>query len=160
MKLNIIIIDNFYENPYTIREYALNQDYIIPEHQPRRTDFLNDINIHTFEKILYPFIKKITYIDSCFHYRISSEKKYIHFDAYDIAGIIYLTPDAHLNSGTSFYTKTTDDNDTYKLITSVSNIFNRLVLFDSRQYHVQTNEFGNTITNSRLTQTFSLNVEH
>jgi hypothetical protein len=159
MKFNIIVIDNFYENPYTVREYALNQDYIIPEYQPRRTDFITDINSTIFDKILSPYIKKIIYIDSCFHYRISSEKKFIHFDAYDIAGIIYLTPDADVNSGTSFYTKTTNNNDKYKLISTIGNIFNRLILFDSKQYHVQTNEFGNNIYNSRLTQTFAINVE-
>ncbi len=31
MKQNIIIIDNFYENPYEVRQYALNLEYPQPE---------------------------------------------------------------------------------------------------------------------------------
>ena len=158
MKLNIIVIDNFYENPYTIREFALKQKYVNPLHQPRRSLPIDNSNISIFEKILSPFIKKIKHADYCFHYRISSEKKYIHFDDYDIAGIIFLNPDAPLNSGTSLYKKNETTNELF-LISTISNIFNRLILFDSKQYHIQTNEFGNTIDNGRITQIYSFEVE-
>ena len=31
MKQNIIIVDNFYENPYEVRQYALNLEYPQPQ---------------------------------------------------------------------------------------------------------------------------------
>ena len=31
MKQNIIIVDNFYENPYEVRQYALSLDYPEPQ---------------------------------------------------------------------------------------------------------------------------------
>lgn len=118
-------IDNFYSNPDDIRKFALDQSY---KSSPdgawpgKRTNFLHEIN----EELFHSFTQKIfsIYFDLNFpitwsvssQFQIiepygdkSSSKNagWIHLDDNCIfAGIIYLTPDAELNSGTSIYKKT------------------------------------------------------
>lgn len=162
MDFNILIIDNFYKNPYNVLDIALNQTYLFPEIQPRRSLHIKNIELYRcyFEKILSPYIKKIINIEGSYHYRISSEKKYIHTDDYDMAAIVYLNPNVHINSGTSFYKKKTnsDKNTEYELITTIGSVFNRLIIYNAKQYHFQTNEFGDNIHNGRITQIFFFDV--
>lgn len=100
------------------------------------------------------------------------------------AGILYLTPNAPLSGGTSIYRKNAtfdeerykralDVNDaTYKAngkiaptdyhsmfdeIIRVNNVYNTLILFEGHQYHAANRFFGDTLENSRLTQTFFIN---
>lgn len=199
----VTIIENFYENPDAIRAFALAQEFkrcgdeVNPKYgwPGSRTKDLFSLDKALFEKVC----KKLV---SIFH---NTEHDYMrwaiassfqsstadygggvmHTDKDTIfAGILYLTPNAPLNGGTSLYrknatfdeekyTRALDLNDaTYKSngkiaptdyhsmfdeIVRVNNVYNTLILFEGRHFHTANQFFGDTLENSRLTQVFFIN---
>ena len=199
----VTVIENFYENPDAIREFALAQDYTFCHDRPNlkyvypggRTKDLFDLDSALHEKIC----KKLV---SVFH---NAEHDYmrwalstnfqsvsadynegvIHTDHDTIfAGVLYLTPDAPLNSGTSLYKKSKtfnekkylqalDKNDAkfragkMKMDTSyhsmfdevvrVNNVYNTLIIYEGRHFHAANQFFGKTLEDSRLAQVFFIN---
>lgn len=65
-----------------------------------------------------------------------------------ITGVVYLTPNAPLEAGTSIF----DGN--INQIVNVENVYNRLVAFNSNQIHAPTDFFGNSEENGRMTFNF------
>ena len=183
---HFIIIDNFYENPYDVREYALKQTYKIPEFPVPglRTEIVNDIfNIkEKLSKIIYP--NKIINIETGFHLLCKNTNVSFHKDSKHekrLAGIIYLNPDANLQDGTGFFkykdgtmdaielqttnfeenthTLFTFDKTLWTEVSRVGNIFNRLVIFNGIYYHKPLSVFGDNINNGRLIQGFAIDIE-
>lgn len=109
----------------------------------------------------------------------------IHLDTNTIfAGVLYLTPDAPLNSGTSLYRKNASfDQEKYKQACDesderfkageivmdtgfhsmfdetvrINNVYNTLILFEGDIFHAANNFFGSTLEDSRLAQVFFVN---
>jgi hypothetical protein len=110
MRVNSIIIDDFYSNPHEVRSFALEQEFKVRGNYPgeRTESFLNDSIKETLQNILYPFAGKITgwggdYTGS-FQYTTSRDRSWIHTDSYtNWAAVCYLTPDAPLSSGTGLF---------------------------------------------------------
>ena len=102
------------------------------------------------------------------------------------AGIVYLSPDAPCNCGTSllrhkkyrirdnsifsksdWYESIENkedknlfiDKSPWEEVDNIGNIYNRLVLFESHNVHAVTDYFGDKINNSRLFQLFFFNIE-
>lgn len=195
----VSVISDFYQNPDEIRKYALAQkytyrhemkdkDYVFPG---SRTKELRDLSMSLYEKVCKKLI-------SVFHipehdlmqWQISTsfqivEAEYghglIHQDQNTVfAGVLYLTPDAPLNSGTSLFRKnsTYDDELYWKLaienderfkrkepidfsyhnmfdeVVRVNNVYNTLIIFEGDIHHCANNFFGDTKQNSRLAQVF------
>jgi hypothetical protein len=190
----LIVIDNFYENPMEVRNFALKQEYIeqkcIEDSYcvgKRSKSFACHEHKERFQKILEPLVGKIKDFpfnteNGKFQYSTSNEHSWVHYDTnnkyMNYAGIIYLTPDAPIESGTAFYqyidgTMNSDecklmksdyikydkDMTKWKLVDKVGNIFNRLVLFDSSRYHTSVDYFGSDLYNSRLYQLFFFSTE-
>lgn len=119
MRIPTLIVDNFYEDPDQVRDFALSLDY--PDSSDRypgkRSSALNLINKNFFDyctkkvtSILFSSKDRHKYqIHTSFQHieSFSSEEEnygWIHLDTPDIFScILYLTPDANLNSGTSIY---------------------------------------------------------
>jgi hypothetical protein len=190
---NLIIIDNFYKNPDEVRNYALLQDFDCTGNFPGFRTIRSYENIELYEKISF-YIKNLGYkiidfnIDpfgdsNCsFTYSTSNDipSSWIHVDDFvdDVykkhpfvlmSGVLYLTPNAPLNSGTIFYefnyhdnlydsnipvNSYTFDNTKWKKIDTVGNVYNRLVLFNGNIYHSIDKLFGTNKYNGRLTQNF------
>lgn len=186
-KADVVVADNFYLNPYQVREYALSKTFEESRwHKGRRTHF----------KYLVPFIKekieklldrKITGWDEygwngVFQYCTAEDKLVYHVDSQKFAAVVFLTPDAPPGTGTTFFRcKETgnyayddlkndpDYNITFKNgyydktgfeeIDRVGNKFNRIVIFNAQQIHAATEYFGNSPRNSRLFQIFFFDAE-
>jgi len=196
----VTIVENFYENPDAIRKFALAQEFKTCHKQDKpsygwpgsRTEELFELDKLLFEKVC----KKLV---SIFH---NTEHDYMrwaittsfqsttadygqgvmHTDTSTVfAGIIYLTPDAPLNGGTSLFRKNatfdekkyqsaldlndeiyksggkiapTDYHSMFDEIVRVNNVYNTLILFEGHNYHTANQFFGTDLKNSRLTQTF------
>jgi len=117
-----------------------------------------------------------TIYNGSFQYTTSRDRSWIHTDKWNNwAGIIFMTPNAPITGGTAFYRfndgstcqqdgdKLNNQNEVdrfsqdltkWELIDSVGNIFNRLVLFNAKRYHMSMDYFGDSKENGRLFQTF------
>lgn len=194
-----IVVDNFYEDPLLWREFALDLKYFKGNRgnwPGLRTDLLHNVNYDIFQivlkKILFVLkeygITKVSEFQTGF--QIIDEtygRGWVHDDdpTFKCAGIIYLSENAPLDSGTTIYEDSVDfdgeryaklfetdvnnasqeDREMYakyraeqishfKKTIVVENVFNRMVLFDSRCWHSADKFFGTTKENSRLTQVF------
>jgi hypothetical protein len=175
---SFIVVDNFYKYPDKVREFALKQKFLEhPEyHKGRRTDLLYRFpNLKVrFENILGCTITNWREygVNCCFQSCIAGEQLVYHYDVQQYAGIIYLTPDAPPECGTTFYrskvtknSKLNNDFDKvfktglfdgtqFDVVDVVGNKYNRLVLFDAQMIHAASAYFGNDINNGRLFQMF------
>lgn len=195
----VTVIADFYENPDEIRKYALAQKYTYCHEMKNieyvfpgsRTKDLKDLSQSLYEKVCKKLI-------SVFHipehdlmrWQITTsfqivEGEYghglIHQDQNTVfAGVLYLTPDAPLNSGTSLFRKNSnyDEEMYWKLIKEnderfkrkepidfsyhnmfdevvrVNNVYNSLILFEGDIHHCANQFFGKTKQDSRLAQVF------
>jgi hypothetical protein len=198
------IVDNFYDNPDAIRKFALAQQYKFRYEESDELDYvypgcrtkdLFELDRALQEKVLKKLI-------SVFHipehdrmqWAISSsfqsvseiyKQGVIHTDNNTIfAGVLYLTPDAPLNSGTSLFRKNdTFTQEKYKSacnqnderfkageiimdtsfhsmfdeVVRINNVYNTLILFEGDIFHAANNFFGTTLQDSRLVQVFFVN---
>ena len=111
----LIVIDNFYNNPLETRNYILEQDFKIRGNYPgqRTVSHASEEIKSTIQNWIYPFGGKITHFsmekseknyNGTFQYTTSRDRSWIHADNWNNwAGVLYLTPDAPVNSGTGLY---------------------------------------------------------
>jgi hypothetical protein len=178
------IIDNFYDDPDAVREYALQQEYFDdPGYIGRRTrtqHLLPGIK-EAFEQIMN---MKITAWESYgmngrFQHNYAGEQLVYHCDDQMWAAMIYLTPDAPPQCGTStfrhrktkvhhskqpkimesFNQKTFLDKTPYEVVDVFGNVYNRLVIFDGHLIHAASEYFGSDINDCRLWQMFFFDAE-
>lgn len=186
-QVNLLVIDNFYKNPMDVRDFALSNDFKITGNYPgtRTQSFATDELKHLLNKIIEPFSGLITEFpmepgsyNGSFQYTTSRERSWIHTDSYNNWGaVIYLTPDAPLTSGTAFYKlkngsmyedllkrEYTDnfsqDHTKWEIVDTVGNVFNRLILFNAKRYHMSMDYFGKDKIDSRLFQVFFFSTEN
>lgn len=117
-----------------------------------------------------------TSTNGCFQWCNKEVPPVIHCDETNGGGVLFLTPDAPKESGTAFYEhketglrklagqdeETIDyifkdgflDFSGFREIERVSNVYNRLILFDGRNLHSGVDYFGKTKHDSRLFQIF------
>lgn len=185
MNVKYIVIDNFYDNPMEVREFALKQEYY-KNNLPRftsKSNFITKDIVSIFQKIIQPYGGKIIHFDykdsGTFHYSTSEYIEWTHSYSSSWVAIIYLTPNAPVTCGTSFYRfndgsmKANIDLNKYKnfgrenncdvtkwdSVDDIGNIFNRLIIYDSDYFHRETNYFGNDIHDGSLFQTFFFTTE-
>jgi len=198
----VTVISDFYDNPDEVRQYALSQKYTY-RHEMKdasyvfpgcRTKDLRDISASLYDKVCKKLI-------SIFHipehdvmrWQISTSFQIvgaeygsglIHQDHNTVfAGVLYLTPDAPLDAGTSLFRKNATYNEDlyWKIIKEndehfknnepidfsyhsmfdevirVNNVYNTLILFEGDIHHCANQFFGDTNTNARLAQVFFIN---
>jgi hypothetical protein len=181
MKTEIIVIDQFYNDPQGIRDFALAQPFSVEgTYFPgyRTVPHLNDEAKTKLAKILKPVAGEVVSWDdtrSTGAFQISTEgdSGWVHYDAdTSWAAVCYLTPNAPPDTGTSFF-RHKEFGDRYMLNTvydpynkdiweevdRVGNVFNRLVLYRSTLFHRATNYFGKSIRDGRLFQVFFIKTE-
>ena len=196
----VTVVDNFYDDPDAVRKFALAQEYKtcheIPGNQfvfpGARTKELRTLNSAMYEKVCKKLI-------SVFH---NSEHDYmrwvistsfqsvgeayqegaIHTDHNTIfAAVLFLSPDAPLNAGTSLFKKNkTFDAQQYQQaierndaiyrsqgkvmdigyhsmfdeVVRVNNVYNTLILYEGETFHAANSFFGTALQDARLTQVF------
>ena len=176
-----LVIDNFYENPYEVRERALGLAYPVKGNYPgARTESMATLeDKKKFESILG---RSITHwpaqYNGSFQYTTKSHTSWIHRDPTDFSVVVYLTPNPPVNGGTVLYrhkrtglerTKSgadevqlnSDGNDEslWEVVDRIGNKFNRAIIFQGANSHKSDMYFGDDINTGRLFQTFFFNVE-
>lgn len=175
----LFVVDNFYSNPDEIRNYALTQ--VQYEQDNRWYKGLRSTTVYRPEGMKEAFEhiigQKIIDFESgyngVFQLMMSSDPQVYHYDTQRWAGMIYLTPNAPIESGTRLhksrknFTRHRDDvgaDDAFRgdfydstqfdVADSAANIYNRLVIMDAGCFHSAGPYFGNTMETGRLTHLF------
>lgn len=178
------VIDNFYKDPDEIRKFALSQEYEVNNDGEK-----GYIGTRTVRQYLFPGLKeefeqiigrKITRwehhgMNGRFQVCKAGEPLVYHCDDQQWAGMLYLTPNAPYETGTTTYAlKGTDirhkthpeimrcflpgsrnfDGTRFEPVDVYGNVYNRLVIFNAQYLHSASKYFGFTNENSRLWQMF------
>ena len=114
MRKNLIVVDNFYQNPDAVREFAMNVEYDPddgrnwPGHDSIHEHGKEDLTKMCSEIVGQPLTTKSC--NKCSYFRRTKVGEHgtqdIHFDPNPglvWAGIIYLTPTFHPTGGTKFW---------------------------------------------------------
>jgi hypothetical protein len=179
MRTNILITDNFYGDPDSIRKFALNQVFDVKGNYPgaRTRSFLNAELKETVQTIVWNaggevnnWFEKDGYTGS-FQLTTANDRSWIHTDHFNKwAGVLYLTPDAPVTSGTGLFmykknNATTaaemgdepydaQDMTKWHKYDVIANRYNRLVLYRGDLFHSSLDYFGSTSEDGRLFQLF------
>jgi hypothetical protein len=162
MRTNVIITDDFYTNPLEVRQFALSQEFKVRGN--------------------YPGARTLPMINDSIQITYAWEKSWIHADSFNTwAAVCYLTPNAPLTGGTAtfrhkstgayFSTELSDeqakeaesdgsDVTKWETVDSFGNVFNRLVLYRGKAYHMSRDYFGKTLDTCRLFQVFFFDTEY
>jgi len=179
-----LVVDNVYDSPDDVRRFALacNLKEHSAFHKGKRTDEVYRFPglKERFEQIIgYKIVNWETYgTNGCFQYCIGGDQLVYHNDTQQYAGVLYLTPDAPVASGTNLYrskhTKSMDgftadykktyptghlDPTQFELVDVVGNVYNRLILFNSHMIHAASTYFGDCKENGRLFQLFFFDLD-
>jgi hypothetical protein len=115
--------------------------------------------------------------NGAYQFATSRDRTWIHTDGNNNwAGVLYLTPDAPASAGTGIYrhkstgittsreaelsgqmarlNNDSQDYTAWERVDTIGNVFNRLILFDSTQWHASLDYFGGDLHTGRLFQTF------
>jgi glycosyltransferase involved in cell wall biosynthesis len=176
---NFFIVDNFYDNPDEIRNFALNNVEYKADlrwYKGIRSigTYRNDDMRRAFENIIGEPIQNWEYgFNGCFQITTAEDPQVYHYDQQKWAAMIYLTPNAPLESGTRLHrSKITGlshsdqngvdasfaggfyDSTKFDISDSAANIYNRLVIMDAKMIHSAGPYFGNSKETGRLTHLF------
>ena len=163
-----IQIDNFFSDPDDIRTLALQQQY-----RHRRSDEYFEgqrtQHVHTIDSQLHSYVCSriiteyygvssvgINYTASVFFHKTSTSdlmdtqwiNDRVHTDLSILSAIVYLTPNASIDTGTQTYTSI---NGEYVPDIVMSNCYNRLVVYPGNRAHSAI-----TLADDRLTLLFFL----
>tara|TARA_B100000073_G_C23571757_1_gene508467 strand:+ start:159 stop:668 length:510 start_codon:yes stop_codon:yes gene_type:complete len=169
MDRNLVVIDNFLDDPDRLRSHALSLDFdrVQPKVPGVRTRHSAGKYAEETERKLKEalgcknIIWDMTQDTFCFQSCVEGTQTWVHVDSQgknqgEWAAVLYLTPDAIVDSGTGIYKDKNSDRNI-----SVGNIYNRLVAYRGKVlYHRSiVPGFGNTLETSRLTQTFFFDIK-
>lgn len=166
MDRNLIVIDNFLEDPDKLRDIALGLDYIEQENVPgvRSPSARGDYEPYVTKRFEEIFNSKITWNwaqDSfCFQSCQEGTETWIHQDVKsEWAAVLFLSPNAPVDSGTGIYHR--DAEGEWQMNMAVGNVYNRLVAYRGKVlYHRSILPgFGDSLRTSRLTQVFFFDIE-
>jgi hypothetical protein len=186
-KKRVWIVDDFYRDPDEVRQYALTREF---DKGGFGRGYMGN---RTFKQFLFPGLKeefekimgmKITAwetygMNGRFQTCYAGDALVYHCDEQKYAGMLFLTPDAPYETGTSMYAHkatrirhnshpeimstfsghTTLDKTPYEPVDVVGNVYNRLVIFDAGMIHAASGYFGYNNENARLWQMFFFDAE-
>lgn len=182
MQTNTIVVDSFLEDPDQLRNAALMLDYYDSDKYKGYRAFapLKLPEIETKLKKILGF--DIDFVGASFltHWTPAGTPEVAHSDPCpplgEYGGVLYLTPNAPIESGTSIYRHKATlhrygdpchyedapapyryiDMTKYEEVDYVGNVYNRLILFNGDQLHSMRRPFGYDKYTGRLTQLFFL----
>ena len=165
----MLIIDDYFPDPVSIRKIALNAVYYTKDIHPgnianfpgHRTDYINQWDTNLYNYLLRRQLenaRRLTDIDQyteywtkfSFSWTDASIPRIEHVDFDDkwndfkvfYGGVAYLNPNPPANCGTILTN-----------VTTVENKFNRYVIYDATKLHSIENSFGDSVNNARLVLT-------
>lgn len=192
---DIIVVDNFYADPDMVRDYAMHSLKYEPSgyHKGQRsqTKYILEGTKERLEQIMGRNIlnwNHPNYANGVFQFCTADQSIVYHVDSQQYAAMVYLTPNAPVDTGTALYKSRVTgvrgfkqdgrvgqeyydtfkglsqelnfyDRTQFEKVDDVGNIYNRLVIFNSSNLHAATGYFGDAIENARFFHLFFFDVE-
>lgn len=205
--MSALILDNFLPYPNVVREWAIKQKFYdakeFTEMYGHHTDWPGKRTQHvvdldkTYADVILTQVANlasrhfdINGVSIRSYFQLTTKEdgdSWVHQDNdTDLAAVLYLNPNAPVNSGTTLYKcnnvakwesfmqsgegyntlKTinrVENKDLYEGLFSpidvVGNVFNRLIIYPGIEYHKSNDYFGDSIETGRLTQVFFIKGE-
>ena len=179
MQTNVIITDDFYGDPDSVRQFALSQAFDVTGNYPgsRTKSFLNPDIKEAIQTIVWPVGGEITKwydvdgMTGSFQLTTAADRSWIHTDHFNKwAAVCYLTPNAPVTAGTGLFqykkngarTSVEMGNEAYDaqdmtkwiMYDVISNRYNRLVMYRGDLFHSSLDYFGSGFEDGRLFQVF------
>jgi tetratricopeptide (TPR) repeat protein len=179
MKKRMFIVDNFYENPDDVRKFALSLEFkqdlrwfkglrstisYRPEDIKKSFESIIGEQINVWDEHAF---------NGCFQLTTAEDPQVYHHDVQKWAAMIYLSPDAPLESGTRLHKSKISgarhadepeinrafsggfiDGTKFDIVDNAGNIYNRLVIMDARCIHSAGPYFGTNSESGRLIHLF------
>ena len=182
MRTNMLIVDDFYGNPDSVREFALQQEFKVQGNFPglRTKSFLTTDVKEAIQSLIWNVGGEITEwnesdgLSGSFELATAANRSWIHTDHFNNwAAVCYLTPNAPHTGGTGLFRhKATgatiasqleayesQDMTKWDLMDTISNRYNRLAMYRSDQFHTSLDYFGSDLQNGRLFQLFFFSTQ-
>lgn len=169
---NLIIVDNFYQNPDNVRKIIMDN----PPNYITHTNYIKNKIENIMNCKISSFDKYKT--ENNTNLAVSSDPILITTSENQYSAVIFLTPNAPINSGITLYrskhtkTMTVSDSDKstvfqngnqditeFEPVDIIANVYNRLVIFNTQLIHGNSHNFGTNNNNARLTQTLSFDIQ-
>lgn len=174
----LFVVDNFYSNPDQVREFALNVEYGADIRWYKGLRSLQTYKPEGIKGVFENIIgEKIIDFDSgfngVFQLMYSNDPQVYHYDTQKWAAMIYLTPNAPLQSGTRLHRSIRNganhitspnvdqafngdfyDSTLFDIQDNAGNVYNRLVIMNAQCIHSAGPYFGNTPETGRLTHLY------
>jgi len=185
MRTNLLITDNFYSDPDSIRKFALEQPFDVTGNYPgkRTKSFLTPDIKDAIQTIIWNAGGEIKNwyenngFSGSFQITTAADRSWIHTDHHNTwAGVLYLTPDAPVAGGTGLFRykengatmaremgdRSYDAQDMTKwdLYDIIANKYNRLVMYRGDLFHSSLNYFGTGLNDGRLFQLFFFDTSY
>ena len=154
-KCNLVVVDDLFVNVNDVRSCILTQNDCMRDLQE---ELKNIVRSYIPDNITY-FSREMFEYCTC-----DTIPHIISYNEYDWCGMIFLSPDAPVESSINFYKNNntddryclekehtnTKDMTKWKLVDRVGNLYNRMVLFNCKRYHAHVNNFGDDKQKSKL----------
>ena len=186
----VVVVDNFYNQPDAVREYALTREYVergyhgAVGHRTLEPKHFSGVR----EKLESILMKKACegkelggwdyQTNGVFQHCMAEDPFVIHADDQQWAAMVYLTPDAPVECGTTLYRHKETGQDKveskkdwnvfggnfydptpFEVVDVIGNKYNRMILFDAKHIHAASQYFGDSIENDRLFQLYFFDTE-
>ena len=103
----LVIVDNFYDDPDSVREYALAQEFKANEayHKGNRTQksYIPGWAKDEFSRLLGKQVTEFVGATGVFQYCVAKDNVVYHYDTQEYAAMVYLSPNAPLQTGTQTF---------------------------------------------------------
>lgn len=166
MEVTALIIDNFLDNPDAVRNSAISLDFKTVGNFPGKRTDRADKNYERYvqekiERVLNIKISEWSLDSFCFQLCLEGEETWVHKDDSEWAAVLYLTPDAPIESGTGLYKDVDLETENFELDIGMGNVYNRIVIYKGTKSHRSILAgFGNSKETGRLTQVFFFRTEN
>jgi hypothetical protein len=205
--MSALILDNFLPYADIVRTWALSHPYYTAQEftemynahtdwPGRRTLHVADLDKSYADTVLTQIANiasqyfRVTNASIRSYFQLSTQAdgdSWVHQDNdTDLAAVLYLTPNAPVESGTTLYrcndpdewTSYMSDQEGYNTLKTINtvertdlynrlftpvdvvgNVYNRLIMYPGIAYHKSNKYFGNTLADGRLTQVFFIKGE-
>ena len=182
MRTNVLIVDDFYSNPDSVRDFALQQEFKVQGNFPglRTATFLTPDVKETVQSVIWNVAGEVTNwnesdgLTGSFELATAANRSWIltdHFITW--AGVLYLTPNPPHTGGTGLFRHRatgatmshqlaeyeSQDMTKWDLVDTIGNKYNRLAMYRSDLFHTSLDYFGHDLHTGRLFQLFFLTTQ-